>query len=98
MPGWEGHQVSIDSGHQLPGGSARTAETAGALRRLAFGAVPLVAVISAGIATSAWSLREHALLAVVAILAVIVSLLLRRHRLSDQRLAAERRQLSIAVN
>ena len=60
--------------------------------------VLLAAAISADIATSAWGVRERVLLAVVAILAVVVGLLLRRHRLSDQRLAAERRQLSVAVN
>jgi diguanylate cyclase (GGDEF)-like protein len=38
------------------------------------------------------------LLALVAVLAVIAGLLVRRDRLTDQRLAAERRQLSIAVN
>ena len=38
------------------------------------------------------------LLALVAVLVVVAGLLLRRHRLTDQRLAAERRQLSIAVN
>ena len=47
---------------------------------------------------AAWSLRERVLLALVAVLAVIAGLLVRRDRLTDQRLAAERRQLSIAVN
>jgi len=56
----------------------------------------LVAVIAADL--TAWSLREGVLLALVAILAVIAGLLVRRDRLTDQRLAAERRQLSIAVN
>jgi len=58
----------------------------------------LVAAISVGIATSGWSLRERLLMAAVVVLAVIVGLLLRRHRLSDQKLAAERRQLTVAVN
>ena len=44
------------------------------------------------------SLREGVLLALVAVLEVIAALLVRRDRLTDQRLAAERRQLSIAVN
>jgi diguanylate cyclase (GGDEF)-like protein len=47
---------------------------------------------------AAWSLRERVLLALVAVLAVIAGLLVRRDRLTDQRVAAERRQLSIAVN
>jgi diguanylate cyclase (GGDEF)-like protein/PAS domain S-box-containing protein len=45
-----------------------------------------------------WSLRERALLAVAAVLAVLVGVLLKRHRLSNQRLATERRHLGIAVN
>ena len=60
--------------------------------------VLIAAAILADMATSAWGVRERVLLAVAAILSVIVGLLLRRHRLSDQRLAAERRQLSVAVN
>jgi diguanylate cyclase (GGDEF)-like protein len=91
-------KVSIDSGHQLPGGAAIPAEKAGTAARLACCVVLLAAAILAEMATSAWSLRERVLLAVVAVLAAAVSLLLRRHRLSDQRLAAERRQLSVAVN
>ncbi|SDP31009.1 diguanylate cyclase (GGDEF) domain-containing protein [Afipia sp. GAS231] len=58
----------------------------------------LAAVVSAGVAMSAWSLREHILSALVAVLAVMVGLLLLRHRLTEQRLAAERRHLAIAVN
>jgi diguanylate cyclase (GGDEF)-like protein len=45
-----------------------------------------------------WSLRERVLLALVAALSVIAGLLLRRDRMTDQRLAAERRHLSTAVN
>jgi len=56
----------------------------------------LAAVIAAD--PAAWSLREFVLLALVAVLVVIAGLLVRRDRLTDQRLAAERRQLSIAVN
>ena len=48
---------------------------------------------------SAWSVRERVLLALVVSLALVAGLLLRRHRLTTiGRLAAERRQLSIAVN
>ena len=68
------------------------------MRRLALCAVLIAVAISAGVATSAWELRERVLLALVVILALVVALLLRRHRLSDQRLAAERRQLTVAVN
>src|SRR6266702_67938 len=93
-----GHQVTFDSGHYMPGGSANPVEKAGTVRRAAACVVLIAAAMSADMATSAWDVRERALLAIVAILSVIVGLLLRRHRLSDQRLAAERRQLSVAVN
>jgi PAS domain-containing protein len=91
-------RVTIDGGHQFPEAPANPADNVGIVRRIAFGCVLLAAAISADIAISAWSLREHVLLALVAVLAVMVGLLLRRHRLIDQRLAAERRQLAIAVN
>lgn len=90
--------MTIDSGRYMPNDSVNAAGKAGTARRLALCAVLIAAAISADIATSAWGLRERVLLAVVAVLAVVVGLLLRRHRLSDQRLAAERRQLSVAVN
>src|SRR3979490_1643687 len=91
-------KVTIDSGHQLPGGPASPADKAGIVRPIAFGCVLLAAAVSADIAISAWSLREHILFVLVGVLAIIVGLLLRRHRLTDQRLAAERRQLAIAIN
>jgi diguanylate cyclase (GGDEF)-like protein len=91
-------RVTIDSGHQLPGGPANPADRAGIVRPIAFGCVLVAGVISTDIAISAWSLREHILLVLVAVLAIMVGLLLRRHRLTDERLAAERRQLAIAVN
>jgi len=90
--------VTIDGGQQLPGGAASPADKAGIVRRVAVYCVLLTAVISAGIAMSAWSLREHILSALVGVLAIMVGLLLLRHRLTEQRLAAERRQLAIAVN
>jgi diguanylate cyclase (GGDEF)-like protein len=94
---WEGHTVSIDSDYQSPGGSASPAGTAGRVGWPAFCA-GLSAAILFGAGMTAWSLRERVLLAVVAVLAVIVGLLVKRHRLSGQRLAAERRHLGIAVN
>src|SRR5438128_3909304 len=90
-----GHQVTLDSGHYMPGGSPNPVEKAGTIRRAAACVVLIAAAISVDMATSAWGVRERVLLVIVAILAVIVGLLLRRHRLSDQRLAAERLQLSI---
>jgi len=92
-----GHQVSIDNGHQSPGGSASPAEMAERVGWLAFCA-GLSAGILFGAGMTAWSLRERVLLAVAAVLAVVVCLLLKRHRLSGRRLTAERRHLSIAVN
>jgi diguanylate cyclase (GGDEF)-like protein len=91
-------KVTIDGGHQLPEGPASPADKAGIVGPITVGCALLAAAISADIAISAWSLREHILLALVGVLAVIVGLLLRRHRLTGQRLAAERRQLAIAVN
>jgi len=58
----------------------------------------LSAAILVGAGMTAWSLRERVLLAVAAVLAVVVCLLLKRHRLSGRRLTVERRHLSIAVN
>src|SRR5882757_8666671 len=97
MSGW-GDQVTFDSGQYMPSDSIIAAKKAGTATRLALCAALIAAMISAGIATSDWGLRERVLLALVAVLAIAVGLLLRRHRLSDQRLAAERRQLSVAVN
>src|SRR5882757_8730312 len=97
MSGW-GDQVTFDSGQYMPSDSIIAAKKAGTATRLALCAALIAAMISAGIATSDWSLRERVLLALVAVLAIAVGLLLRRHRLSDQRLAAERLQLSVAVN
>ena len=91
-------RVSIDNGHQSSGGSAGPADKAGTIRRFAFCCVLIAAAVAGDIATSAWSLRERVLFALVAVLAVTAGLLLRRHRLTDRRLAAERRHLSIAVN
>ena len=89
--------MSIDSGYQLSGGSASPAEMAGRVGWPAFCA-GLSAAILFDVGMADWSLRERVLLAVVAVLAVVVGLLLKRHRLSSQRLAVERRHLSIAVN
>jgi diguanylate cyclase (GGDEF)-like protein len=80
----------------MPGGSAGSAQGSRTVKLLVVGGILLAAVIAAD--PAAWSLRERVLLALVAVLAVIAGLLVRRDRLTDQRLAAERRQLSIAVN
>jgi diguanylate cyclase (GGDEF)-like protein len=90
--------VDIDSSQQMSGDAAGSAERAGTITRLAACCMLLAAAVVGDIATSGWSLRERLLLTLVAVLAVAAGLLLRRHRLTDQRLAAERRQLSIAVN
>ena len=80
----------------MSGGSAGSAQGSRTVKLLVVCGILLAAVIAAD--PAAWSLRERVLLALVAVLAVIAGLLVRRDRLTDQRLAAERRQLSIAVN
>src|SRR3954471_13260358 len=91
-------KVTIDEGHHSPEGSAGPALRAGIVRQAAFCCLLIAAVSAAGVSMSAWSLRENILSALVAVLAVLVGLLLLRHRLTEQRLAAERRHLAIAVN
>jgi diguanylate cyclase (GGDEF)-like protein len=94
----EPFRVDIDGSQQMSGAATGSAEKAGAVKQLA-ACCGLIAVAVVGdIATSGWSLRERLLLALVASLATVAGLLLRRDRLTDRRLAAERRQLSIAVN
>ena len=88
--------MSNEGGHQMSGGSAGSAQGSRTVKLLVVCGILLAAVIAAD--PAAWSLRERVLLALVAVLAVIAGLLVRRDRLTDQRLAAERRQLSIAVN
>jgi diguanylate cyclase (GGDEF)-like protein len=80
----------------MSGGSAGSAQGSRTVKLLVVCGILLAAVIAAD--PAAWSLRECVLLALVAVLVVIAGLLVRRDRLTDQRLAAERRQLSIAVN
>ena len=86
--------MTIDGSNQLPSQSASPA--AKMITWLAVGALLSTAILI-GTARQP-SLRESTLLALVAILAIFVALLLRRHRIAEERLAAERRQLSIAVN
>ena len=90
--------MTIDSGRYMRSNVVNAARKAGTVKRLAFTAVLIAVAISIDIATSAWGLRERVLLAIAAVLAVVVGLLLRRHRRSNQQLAAERLQLSVAVN
>ncbi len=92
MQGEEG--VTIDGSNQLPSQSA--SPVAKMITWLAVGALLSTAILI-GTARQP-SLRECVQLALVAILAIFVALLVRRHRISEERLAAERRQLSIAVN
>jgi diguanylate cyclase (GGDEF)-like protein len=88
--------VSNEGGHQISGGSIGSAQGSRTVKLLVVCGVLLATVVTAD--QAAWSLRERVLLALVAVLAVIAGLLVRRDRLTDQRVAAERRQLSIAVN
>lgn len=88
--------MSNEVGHQTSGGAAGFAPGGGTVKLLVLCGVAFAAVIAAD--PAAWSLREGVLLALVTVLSVVAGLLVRRDRLTDQRLAAERRQLSIAVN
>ena len=88
--------MSNEGGHQISGGSVGSAQGSRTVKLLVVCGILLAAAIAAD--PAAWSLRERVLLALVVVLAVIAGLLVRRDRLTDQRLAAERRQLSIAVN
>jgi diguanylate cyclase (GGDEF)-like protein len=91
--------LSIDSSHQQPGVSAGPDAKAGTVWRLALlSGVYLVASVAADIATLAWSVRERVLLALVVSLVMVAGLLVRRHKLADQRSAAERRHLATALN
>jgi diguanylate cyclase (GGDEF)-like protein len=88
--------VSNEDGHHNSGGSTGSAQWSRTVQLLVLCGILLVAMLAAD--PSAWHLRESVLLALAAVLAVIAGLLVRRDRLTDQRLTAERRQLSIAVN
>ncbi|TKW76619.1 MAG: diguanylate cyclase, partial [Bradyrhizobium icense] len=68
------------------------------LKWLGLGSAVFATCIAAGAAFTTLSLRECVLLAVVAILALTVALLLKRHQWFHQTLAAERRQLRTAVD
>jgi diguanylate cyclase (GGDEF)-like protein len=87
-------EISVSIEDRNP--SSRNADT-GSTKGLAFCAGMLVGSML-GSATAGWSEREGLLMAAVVILAVIVFLVLKRHQVSDERLAIERRNLSTAVN
>jgi|UPI000685E020 diguanylate cyclase (GGDEF)-like protein len=87
-------EISVRIEHRnSSSGHADTGSTKG----LAFCAGLLVGSLL-GSATAQWSEREGLLMAAFAIMAVIVFLLLKRHEISDERLATERRNLMTAVN
>jgi diguanylate cyclase (GGDEF)-like protein len=67
-------------------------------RRFGIGGIVLATAIVASVVVSQPSWLECALLAVVAILALTIALLLKRHQWFHQALAAERRQLRTAVD
>ena len=90
--------MTFDSGHYKPADFVNPDAKVGIAKRFAFCAALAAVAIAAYVATSTWGVRERVLLAMVVILGVVVALSLRRHRMSDERLAAERRQLSLAVN
>src|ERR1043166_5096422 len=86
-------------GEQSPlAGDADPADGKAMLRWLGLGGAALAACIAAGMAVTTLSLRECVLLAAVAILAVTVALLLRRHQWFHRTLAADRRKLRTSVD
>ncbi|MHC1943289.1 EAL domain-containing protein [Bradyrhizobium sp. UFLA06-06] len=85
-------EISVRIEHRNSGNA-----DAGSTKGLAFCAGLLVGSLL-GSATAQWSEREGLLMAAFAIMAVIVFLLLKRHEISDERLATERRNLMTAVN
>src|SRR5258705_10560152 len=93
-----------DLDRRLRGDGDRDAREAGPVERaatlqwLGLGGLVAVAAVLACFALAAWGLGEGALLAVAAILALTFGLLLKRRQRFDRALAAERRQLRIAVN
>ena len=88
--------MDSEGGRQKSGAWAGSAQGSRTVKLLVVGVTLLAAMMATDLAV--WGDRERVLLALVAILAAIAGLLVRRDRLTDQRLAAERRQLSIAVN
>jgi diguanylate cyclase (GGDEF)-like protein/PAS domain S-box-containing protein len=81
-----------------PADDVDSAEGRVILKWLGLGSAVLATCIAAGAAITTLSLRECVLLAVVAVLALTVALLLKRHQWFHQTLAAERRQLRTAVD
>jgi diguanylate cyclase (GGDEF)-like protein/PAS domain S-box-containing protein len=81
-----------------PADDVDSAESRAILKWLGLGSVVLATCIAAGAAIATLSLRECVLLAVVAILALTVALLLKRHQWFHRTLAAERRHLRTAVD
>ncbi len=88
--------MSNEGGRKMSGGSAGSARYSRTVKLLVACGILLVAMLA--LDPVAWDLREYVLFALVAVLTVIAGLLVRRDRLTDQRLAAERLQLSVAVN
>ena len=85
-----------EGGLKMSGGSAGSARYSRTVKLLVACGILLAAMLA--LDPVAWDLRENVLFALVAVLTVIAGLLVRRDRLTDQRLAAERLQLSVAVN
>ena len=88
----------LRGGAASPADDVDPAEGKSVLKWLGVGGAMLAATIATGMAVTVLSLREFALLAAVAILALTVGLLLKRHQWFHRALAAERRQLRTAVD
>src|SRR5882757_1449673 len=100
MSGFNTNEIDrlLDNDGDWDAREAGPVERAATLQWFGLGGLVAVAAVLACFALAAWSLREGALLAVAAILALTFGLLLKRRQRFDRALAAERRQLRIAVN
>ena len=98
-----GLEPSLESVGRLLRGGAPVSDVDAAvgkamLRRVGLGGAVLAACIATSVAVTELGLREGVLVAFVAVLALTVALLLRRHQWLHHSLAAERRQLRTAVD
>jgi diguanylate cyclase (GGDEF)-like protein/PAS domain S-box-containing protein len=98
-----GLEPSLESVGRLLRGGAPDSDVDAAvgkamLRRVGLGGAVLAACIATSVAVTELGLREGVLVGFVAILALTVALLLRRHQWLHHSLAAERRQLRTAVD
>ena len=83
---------------ETPADDVEPAQTRAVLAWSGYGFAVFAAILSAGIAATTFTLRECLLLAAVAVLAMTVGLLSKRHQGLHRSLATERRQLRTAID